>query len=732
MWLIVFASLFVRIDEVNSLLHRKLVDLESTPWNKPGSAVSAALDTLRQACIELFNELNTSSTLIKNVFARLGELKLTPVAVFCPMDGIKPNWADIDRIRVKQPLSTISRNFVTFMACKQLPINNDVFRFLQSPSEHANALIISRKVFLAGELQAILDFFVLASHPLVYGRSNRNTLVRSMVKSLYREEAGDILNSGAERNNKLLHSVHILRITECDLSDRDCNALAMRLALFTNLHTLSLHDNIITSSGATAIATALWSNPMQLRILSLENNRIGTEGALSLSRVLPRCKQLMSLGLSGNPIGNIGAYFILKSLLNKFRQAADMMPKPFALIGSEYEHASDDEEEDELDEDIKDTKPGEEEEGLDKMTVTTPTITSRASSVSDDNMNTLREKEREKERERAKKKALVGRADSVIDKAAALYDEDEDDAFSVSETSVYSEGSHIPRKPPNFRALMLQQTALALYGNAKRSLWREKFAIIRVKLFAVIAFKKFGNRGHQLGRLLLANCDLSDETAIMMQFVGMDNTYLTDIDVSGNKEMGDKAAESFAKLVLTGSLTTLKMNACGLTDIGVQTLTHAACKQPVAASSSSAGVANSSSKNSPAPSIQAGTITAVSSGLQTLEVSRNHAGPTSISWVAACANQYTLDALSLSAGFRTVLEIRDKQLGGNSSADNDKNNAGGGNNWDLWQSAEDVADEIAEFYGGGFSDHDNDFEGDEDDDDEYGEEMSEQEAVGHL
>jgi hypothetical protein len=703
----ILASVFIRpvrnirwvycLDEISVFLNRKLPELENSSWNVAGTVVCRELDALRDACMELRNELFASKSFLQSLFTRLGELKLTPHQEFCSIDGIKPSWAEIDKVRVKQPLTAISRNFVTYMSCKRLPINNDVFRFLQSPTEYANTLAIVNKSFVAGELQAIMDFFVLASHPMVYGRSNRNTMARSVAKSTYRDndDASDI---SAEKNNKLLHSVHSLQIINCSLQDRDCNALALRLALFSNLHTLCLCDNLLTSSGATAVAMALWSSPMQIKILALQNNRIGVDGALSLAKVLPRCKQLISLGLSGNPIGDIGAYFILKSLLNKFRKAYSGMPRPLSLVGSEHEYATDD------DEDV-DVKDSDEDPdllvGMEQMSVTTPTLTSIGSSVSD-SMTSIKEKERQREREKLKKRALMAKTSNPN-----AVDEDEDDVFSISETSVYSDGSHIPRKPPNFKAIILEQTALALYGSVKRSVWKDKFTNIKVKLFAIIAFRKFGWRGLPLRQLLLADCNLTAESALMIQYVIRDNPYIVDVDLSYNKQMTDRAAEFMAKLILINStsLLTLKMNGCGLTDWGIQQLIHAACRHKDRETGSQVV--------DPGRSV---------SSLQTLEISHNHAGPTALSWIASSTNQFTLDDLKISGGYRNVIDMNATQA---NNGHDEK-----GENWDsLWTSAENVAAEIAEFYGGGFNDEDNDFEGDEWNDDET---MDDDEAAEHL
>ena len=92
------------------------------------------------------------------------------------------------------------------------------------------------------------------------------------------------------------------------LTSTGCQALAS--AAHLALCDLNLADNEIDSSGATALANALWSE--SLRCLDLSNNEIGPEGAEALAKC-PRLSHLTRLDLKGNAIGPRGASALFES-----------------------------------------------------------------------------------------------------------------------------------------------------------------------------------------------------------------------------------------------------------------------------------------------------------------------------------------------------------------------------------------------------------------------------------
>lgn len=49
---------------------------------------------------------------------------------------------------------------------------------------------------------------------------------------------------------------------------------------------------------------------------------------VELSLALPSCPLLSTISISHNPIGDIGLYFFLRSLLNKHRDAYHILPLP--------------------------------------------------------------------------------------------------------------------------------------------------------------------------------------------------------------------------------------------------------------------------------------------------------------------------------------------------------------------------------------------------------------------
>jgi hypothetical protein len=138
------------------------------------------------------------------------------------IDNIYPDWTEVKKLESSFTLSKRCKNYISHMQSYNLPICNDVYRYLQSPSGNAFTLIISNYNFVYGELEAILNYFTTSL------------------------------------NLDLCSSLLYLYINDCDINDTRCMAIALALPSFANLKILSLRSNHITSIGITPICKSLW------------------------------------------------------------------------------------------------------------------------------------------------------------------------------------------------------------------------------------------------------------------------------------------------------------------------------------------------------------------------------------------------------------------------------------------------------------------------------------------
>eukprot|EP00927_Polykrikos_kofoidii_P072507 TRINITY_DN68615_c0_g1_i1.p1 TRINITY_DN68615_c0_g1~~TRINITY_DN68615_c0_g1_i1.p1 ORF type:complete len:331 (+),score=47.91 TRINITY_DN68615_c0_g1_i1:95-994(+) len=107
--------------------------------------------------------------------------------------------------------------------------------------------------------------------------------------------------------------VMVLKINNCDITERGAVFVARALGTLSTLTSLALHDNQIGDSGASLIANALERN-RSLKTLNIDNNGIGNMGVTSMADVLHTNSTLTSLSLDGNDIGDEGARLIMAAL----------------------------------------------------------------------------------------------------------------------------------------------------------------------------------------------------------------------------------------------------------------------------------------------------------------------------------------------------------------------------------------------------------------------------------
>jgi hypothetical protein len=98
------------------------------------------------------------------------------------------------------------------------------------------------------------------------------------------------------------------------LGDLGCVMLANALAHHKAIEVLELSFNSISSKSVEHMINSLWSYT-SLQILSLDNNKVGDEGARLLARVLPTLL-LEELNVGFNEIGNEGVTELIKAVVS--------------------------------------------------------------------------------------------------------------------------------------------------------------------------------------------------------------------------------------------------------------------------------------------------------------------------------------------------------------------------------------------------------------------------------
>uniref|UniRef100_A0A672R4Q3 Uncharacterized protein n=1 Tax=Sinocyclocheilus grahami TaxID=75366 RepID=A0A672R4Q3_SINGR len=103
------------------------------------------------------------------------------------------------------------------------------------------------------------------------------------------------------------YALKILKLNDCDLTDKSCSVLATVLESDTRLKELNMNNNNLQDSGVKLLCTGLKSLKCKLEILRLNNNRITAEGCAALiSAFNSNPSNLKVLNLSENKLGNSG------------------------------------------------------------------------------------------------------------------------------------------------------------------------------------------------------------------------------------------------------------------------------------------------------------------------------------------------------------------------------------------------------------------------------------------
>lgn len=95
-----------------------------------------------------------------------------------------------------------------------------------------------------------------------------------------------------------------LDLRDCELGETGAINLGRALLINTHLETLLLEDNNIRTLGLRAL---LCGGGLSLRELNLADNKLGSRGATYLGSMLCQLTALISLDLSYNDLGDLGA-----------------------------------------------------------------------------------------------------------------------------------------------------------------------------------------------------------------------------------------------------------------------------------------------------------------------------------------------------------------------------------------------------------------------------------------
>lgn len=531
------------VEEVDTILSKKL----SRVLPDDIASGNAELSLWQRSIVNIFTLLRTEASkteiVVHNLLDLAEDLTTTLVGTSCRLDGIEPDWGSLGNFKEGIHTSNKTVCYVAWMEARGLPVCDAVFEFLQAPSEHCNSLSIVGYTFAAREFCEILEFIAT--------NAGRTPLILPVTGNGSMGARGDGGGGGGDHESVASESlyatlknsvplylsnvVHELILDECHLNDYDMSTLASHLPGLPSLRKLCLRGNNITSAGATTLATCLWDRASELETLRLDRNSIGSDGALSLSKALHRCRYMTSLSLSFNPIGDAGLFYIIRALMNPARRARGELPRPFQLSqkdGYDYEDDiestySDDEdalhrarrrerdaagEHGEDDEEWK----GEDDHTLSNSQYDSEVTGDAAGFLDDDATN------------RSLKTSLMFDDDSDVFTMAA----DNEDVYSIALSRRNSVQMHqsvasmslMTKLSSKFDPIALSQMPLFL----------RKFRLIRFKLIAISAFSRLRSRGHALYSLSVAGCSLTSYALSMISHALVDNVNLGTLDVSSN------------------------------------------------------------------------------------------------------------------------------------------------------------------------------------------------------
>jgi predicted nucleic acid-binding protein len=587
-------------------------------------------------CTQLLRSDISSTVMLAMGLNNIAEEALyAPRGVTCKLNGIVTDWTNASLTQELQalhaPRTFEAQAYAQLMLSQRLPVHPGIYAFLGNMSAASYSLVVTGHAFATGELELLLQFLCTNST----SNSTSGNVAGTGTGGLGMDMGGYGSSSGSVLSRRLCTVITGLYLDNCRMGDADTELLTHYLPDFSSLARLSLKRNAISSAGCTTLSIVLWEQGLPLQALMLDHNRIGTNGALMLSKAMHRCRHLTRLTVSGNPIGDVGFYYIIRATMNSVRKARRTLPRPPELDDEEEGNAdfhSDDENSDDGGEVPSQLGRSRGRGGRRRKR--------RAPSV-------LRGYHTGKDEDESTTDSDAGESDSADDSEHG--DDGGDDLFSVTgeNESVYSE---VPAKIPSKLAVQLNRGPLGVsavaieehYSGSLASLhestarqhaqrskkrvfankFQQVYSRVRIKVLAFRAFLEVRRRGSTLRTLSVAKCGLGPRAAAIAAHACGDNHYLLSLDLShnaiGHSELESADCPALLALGANSGLTTLKVRQAGLLEEGLSALVKGANR---------------------------------SASLNELDISGNHCGPTGVAIVASARN-FFVDQASFSLGYR--------------------------------------------------------------------------------
>ena len=562
--------------------HTNKSESESEPEPEPPAAPSLP-HAAGEYCQAMRVDASATAVFLTTLIDQAEDMLYAPRGEVCKLDGVQPDWRCLDYLQQKLvsiPVAARALRYVNATKSQNIPVCPPLYNFLCNPEYHIGILCISEHRFHKQELSLILSFLANDTGVRADGTSTATA-----------------------------HTIKELLLVNCMLCDRDVYEVSAFLIDFPALHTLSLRGNNMTSAGLTNLSTVIWEHGLPLRVLQLDQNRIGHEGAMMLAKSMHRCRFLQRLSISFNPIGDIGAYYLLRATMNPHRKARRSLPRPPELLSLEGDEGNIDFHSDE------ESSDGEESE-----------------------------KESESE-------------------------DDDDDAFTAvgDNESVYStKVSYVPSVTMSRRGLAaaenIRQGKEALKHQHLTNLQRF-YKRIRIKVAAVAFFTRVQPRGHNLHTIEMAGCGCGPFTIRMVSHCVCDNHNLATIVLSenalGSSEYEDVDNSALLALVTDSRVEHLILRSCGLYEYNVEAMVRGLNSHQVTSNNNNNSMSSSNSKS-------------VHSYLRSVDLSGNHLGPTGANLIASLPG-YFMDQVSIGLGYKPHTLLSSSSFGNKREANNSRN-----------------------------------------------------------
>eukprot|EP01038_Epipyxis_sp_PR26KG_P011580 gene11580-15508_t len=581
-----------------------------------------------------------------------------PTQPYCPIDGITIDWVEHDQLvdKYESILSNRTKNYIFYMRFHQQPVCGHVVSYLQATlqnnktksNQNNNNLTtkdykgynsifkIENYKFDNLELKYLFSFLIL---------QHKNSIQSSLLGST---STNNSLNK-LTLNISVIKGIRQLILSNCSFTDENCSILANYLPEFDSLQTLILSYNLITTSGISSLAASLFNYVnittklvgFPLCYLNLDHNNIDEDGASLLSELLVKLPYLESLSLSHNPIKDIGLYYLLKVILNKHRKVYDTLLSPDSFNYDDYNISSNNDNNEkkffEFNDDDNDILFDSEL----LPNITSNGVKRRKSFIHSYNPHSyfynyftvkhfVHLKILETNRLLIKKEK-----DDWLNQSDDEFEMDAKSDYSI-ENDENSRVDHLNQLDAPLKQVHDITESYIITSQSRKKYLKLIQLILRVrlKLIAYNAFLRLYRRsGHILSTVNIANCDLTSQSMPIIQQVLLDNAHISCVDLSENPKLFSNftnfdnsisysAVTSYKYLhdllSKTTSLTTIKLNSCGINDYGIMMI----CK----------GILHSSQCS-----------------IENLEVSHNIISATGMTWLnSLCSKQYFIDSFKIS------------------------------------------------------------------------------------